>query len=188
VVLVNTLSLAATTTVGLAVAASGAGFRPLPVGGALVAMCLVLEGVAFVRRNPVPALPGSSPYLRRARLVPWPVAFASIPALVLTLLLVVQVAGAARYRSADSYYTQLSLEPARAPGAAASVVVSNRERTVSAYRYEERIGGTLLRTRYFTLEPGEARTLAAPSRPADAHVEVRLYRAGESTPYRWLRW
>ncbi|GIJ46350.1 hypothetical protein Val02_32360 [Virgisporangium aliadipatigenens] len=173
-VLIGPLSLVATAAAGLAVAALGRGFRPVPVCATLLAQCLLLAAVSIGRRyRDSPGAPG---FWRPGVRPRWSW-LAALPAVALTGVLVWQVAEAARYRSPESYYTELA---AADPG---TVRVRNRERTAQDYRLEVRQDGRVTETTEFRLEPDGVRLVPVPPEGA----EVRLYRNGETAPYRHLR-
>jgi hypothetical protein len=175
VVLSVALSLATTMLVGLVVASTRLGFGAGTVWAGLLAMCVPL-GVVTVIRRPSKRLARFTPRIR------WRHVLAGAPALALTVLLVVAIAAATRYRSTDSYYTELA---AHRSGSATVVVVASHERHSVRYRYEERADGGVSRTERFALRPGQ-RVQFAVSGPT-GHVEVMLYRDDVSGPYRRLK-
>jgi hypothetical protein len=175
-VLIGPLSLVATAVAGLAVAAVGRGFRPVAVCATLLAQCLLLAAVSIGRRyRDSPGAPGFWRPAVRPRLS-W---LAALPAVALTGVLGWQVADAARYRSPESYYTEL------ATSGTGAVVVRSRERAPQSYRLEVRRDGQVKETTEFRLEPDGVRLVPVPAETSG--TEVRLYRAGETVPYRHLR-
>ena len=177
VVLSIALSLAATMFVGLVVATVRLGFGAGTVSAGLLAACLLLAAAARVRRpSTSKRLPALTPR------IPWRHVLAGAPALALTVLLVVAIAASTRYRSADSYYTELA---AQRSGGGTVVVVACHERRSLRYRYEERVDGAVSRTERFALRPGQ-RVQFAVSGPT-GHVDVTLYREDASGPYRRLK-
>jgi hypothetical protein len=170
------LSLVVTMAVGLAVVLMHAGLRTVPVCAGLLAACLVLGVAAYARGDqPLP--------------VRWPdrhtasrYILASLPALLLTIVLVIQVLAVARYRSADSEYTQLAAQPSGDGGQVA--VIRSHERHPVDFRYEQLVDGGTVRSAWFTLRPGQA--VEYPLSGPAGHIEVLLYRAGQTSPYRRL--
>jgi Protein of unknown function (DUF1616) len=174
VVLAAALSLGTTMAVGLAVAASGLGFRAGTVAGALFGCCLLFAAGTWrhrgLRRGRMPTLPRPGWH--------W---LAAVPAVLLGILLVVQVGAAARYQPAR--YTELAL--VQETPLAATVAVDSREAGPVGYRYEERADGVVRHTVRFALAPGQRRQFAV-SRAGAGRIEVRLYRGDDGTPYRYL--
>jgi hypothetical protein len=105
---------------------------------------------------------------------------AAAPAVALGVVLAVQLHG---YRAAGSWYTELAV--VGETGSGATVVVHSRERHTTGFRYETRAGGAVVQTARFSLAPGERREFTV-SRADRGRVEVRLYRADDRTPYRYL--
>jgi len=194
--LVVPLSIAATAAVGLLVAAAGWSFRPAVVGWLLAAVCLAL-GVAAASTGPRAARPepraarpeprAARPEPRAARPEPraarasryWRYWWAALPALALTVVLVLQLGAATRQRTPDSYYTEFAIQPS------GSVLVHSRERATTRFRYEVRVGGTVRQSAGFSLRPGERREFPLRLGP-DERADVRLYRADGDEPYRRL--
>jgi hypothetical protein len=179
------LSLAIAMLVGLAIAVSGGQIDAAAVAAGLFAVCVPLAGGWAVRARrgsaPEPAVNGTHPPARRpGAALRW---LAAVPAVLLTVLLVVQVVAVARYRTPDSYYTELSAGPARAD--VWVVVAHSRERTTVRFRFEETVDGSTVSTTEFWLSPGGRMEFAVARREA-GRVEVRLYRAGEGPAYRRL--
>jgi hypothetical protein len=104
---------------------------------------------------------------------------AALPAVALTLVLVAALVDVTRSRPAESYYTELALEP---PG---TVTVHSRERSSMDFRFEVRVAGTLTEASEFELQPDQRRSVQLSS-VEGAVVEVLLYRAGGEAPYRRL--
>jgi uncharacterized membrane protein len=175
VVLSIALSLVTTMLIGLVVASTRLGFGASTVSAGLLAMCVLLAVVAAIRR-PSKRLARSMPRIR------WRHVLAGVPVLVLTVLLVVAIVAAARYRSADSYYTELDADRS---GGGTVVIVACHERHSMRYRYEERVDGGVSRTERFALQPGQQVQFAVSG--STGHVEVTLYRDGLSGPYRRLK-
>jgi len=173
--LVVPLSIAATAAVGLLVAAAGWSFRPAVVGWLLAAVCLAL-GVAAASTGPRAARP--EPRAARASRY-WRYWWAALPALALTVVLVLQLGAATRQRTPDSYYTEFAIQPS------GSVLVHSRERATTRFRYEVRVGGTVRQSAGFSLRPGERREFPLRLGP-DERADVRLYRADGDEPYRRL--
>jgi hypothetical protein len=174
-VLTAALSLGTTMVVGLALAATGLGFRTGTGASGMFAGCLLFAAAA-VRHRRSPAWP---PILPRPRWH-W---FAAVPAALLCGVLVVQIGATVRYRPAGSWYTELAL--AGETGHDATVVVDSRERGTLDFRYEERVDGVVLYTTGFALAPGERRQFTV-SRAGAVRIEIRLYRGDDNTPYRYL--
>jgi uncharacterized membrane protein len=174
-VLIGPLSLAATTLAGLGVAAVGRGFRPVLVCAAVLAQCLLLAAVSIGRRYR--AEPGSPGFWRPAVRPRW-AWLATLPAVVLTGVLVWQVVETARWRSPESYYTEFATADAGA------VMVHSRERTAVDFRFEVRLDGQVLQSIEFRLAPDGRRLFPVPE---TGRTEVRLYRDGRTAPYRHLR-
>ena len=104
---------------------------------------------------------------------------AAVPMVLLVGLLAVRVGDAARYRSADSYFTELSVEGADRP----TVVVRSHERETVTFRYEERRAGVVVLAARFTLQPGEHTDVAVVSSPPSG-VDIYLYKVDQAAPYR----
>ena len=108
-----------------------------------------------------------------------------MPVVALTGVLGWHLAGAYHARPPDSYYTEFAVEPATGSGTGVSVVVHSREQAALAFRFEARVGDVVERSDRFLLRPGERRVFPVPASGA-GRVELRLYRADRSTPYRRL--
>jgi hypothetical protein len=177
------LSLAATMLVGFA-AAVARRVDPTVVAFGLLGVCALLAAGVSRRRaadstmDEDPLTEDASPAARPAR---WLAVAAAVPLVALSAVLAVRVVDAARYRSPDAYFTELSVESG-GPGRPAAVVRS-RERDTTTFSYEERRDGSVVQTARVTLRPGERTTIDVLS-PLPGRVELVLYRAGHAGAYR----
>jgi hypothetical protein len=182
-ILAVVLSFGTTMLVGLVIVVSRLAFDAKTVSVGLLAASVVLTASVFMR--PPRATHGHSqhrPFAFPKRLG-WRHVLASIPVLLVTILLITQVAGAARHRVPDSYYTELGLGPAHA--SASTVTVHSLERKTMDYRIEVLAGSIVEESKRFALRPGQHRQFGLSSLPL-GRIEVRLYIGTAITPYRDL--
>jgi O-antigen/teichoic acid export membrane protein len=184
------LSLVATMLVGLGITATGHRPDALGVAAGQLGACVLLAAAWYARarrggragRPSVPAPGGGPPAggvpVRHVSVRQW---LAAAPAVLLTALLLAQVAGAARDRTPESYFTELAVE--RTGNDPPLVVVHSHEREPTDFRVEQRVAGRPVAAAAFWLRPEERAEFVVAASPA-GHIEVRLYRSDQAAVYR----